>query len=142
MGKIGNTAAIVGADLTINAYNNVLKEWLSGDAYNVQSKSGALLDIPATKSETLINNTALISVGQNAALVVAGSISNPGQFALNAYNLVTARDKAKLENGGLIAVTDAHSIITCTGNANVQIGQGAMLASVGDIYLTTRDRQD
>jgi hypothetical protein len=40
--QVGDNAALVAADLIINAYNNVEKPWLSGGEYNVQSKSGSI----------------------------------------------------------------------------------------------------
>jgi hypothetical protein len=140
--KFGSGASVLTKDLVANANNRAEKDWLPGSAWNVQSKSGALLDIPATKSETIIVTTTVISVLDDATLAVFADDINPGRLSLNAFNSVLARDKAKLENGGLIAVTDAHSLIISTCLATVEIGARALLANTGDIDLTTRTNQE
>ena len=104
--KFGTGATILAKDLVADASNRVEKDWLPGSAYNVHSKSGALVDVPATKSETTIVTTTVISVLDDAMLVVIADEVTPGRLALNAFNSVLARDRAKLENGGAIAVTD------------------------------------
>ncbi|MBC2721360.1 MAG: hypothetical protein HGJ97_01595, partial [Desulfosporosinus sp.] len=140
--KMGDYTSILAMDSSANASSRVEKNWLPGNAYNVRSRSGALVDVPATKSETIIVNNTTIYVGQDSELVVTGSTVNPGRFELNAFNIVVAKDKAKLQNGGGLSVAQSHSLINCTGYATVEIGERAKLISVGDITLTTRDRQE
>jgi hypothetical protein len=44
---VGNSAVIGTTDLKIIATNNIEKDWLPNNAYNAQSASGGLADIPA-----------------------------------------------------------------------------------------------
>lgn len=143
---IGDNSLVDTRDLTVNANNRTRKPLLSD--YNVESGSGGFLNGAAAKSETNIANDTAATIGLNTDITVSGSRDAPGRFDVNALNDVEARDRAKLDAGGAIAIASAKSIIRYenienpnapqANEARVVIGDGATLTSVGDINLGVR----
>ncbi len=143
---IGDNALVDTKDLTVNASNRTRKPLLSD--YNVESGSGGLLNGAAAKSETNVANDTAATIGTGAEVSVTGTRDAPGRFDLNALNDVEARDRAKLDAGGAIAIARAESIIRYenvenpnaprANEARVAVGDNATLTSVGDINLAAR----
>ncbi|MDX9755232.1 MAG: hypothetical protein RBU29_14800, partial [bacterium] len=130
-----------------DAANRTRKNALSGGGFNVVSGSGGVVDVPAAKSESVIDNSTKIIIGAGATIEVIGDPKSPGEFMLTALDDVYGRDKTKLDSGGAIAVANAKSIIKVgrgDSDANltqIQIGD-ADLISVGDMNLSTRSVAD
>lgn len=145
---IGSNASINAMDILVAANNCSIKDWLGDGKYNVSSGSGGAVDLPAAKSETLINHTTGIEVGSAASLNVIGDPFYAGSLTLDAMNIITARDRVKLDAGGGITWARAESLIeagnddTGPNQAQISIGQGAKLDSVGDIYLSALTKAD
>ncbi len=141
--NIGDNTNIEAYNINVGASNRSVKNWLSGGAYNADSISGGLASIPAIKSNTDISHTTAINVGTNASLKVIGDRFNPGALTLSALNSVYARDKVKLNCAGAVAWARAESIVNADAlDADVTIGAGADLTSVGDINLSARTTAD
>ena len=143
---IGDHALVDTKDLTLDAINRTRKPLLAD--YNVESGSGGFINGAAAKSETNIANDTATTIGQGADVTVSGTRDAPGRFNLNALNDVEARDRAKLDAGGAIAIARAESIIRYenvedpnaphANEARVVVGDNATLTSVGDINLGAR----
>lgn len=144
--SIGDHALVSTRDLTVDAANRTRKPLLAD--YNVESGSGGFINGAAAKSETNIANDTAATIGTGATVDVTGSRDAPGRFDLNALNDVEARDRAKLDAGGAIAIARAESIIRYenvenpnaprANEARVVVGDDADLTSVGDINLAAR----
>lgn len=138
--------------ITIAAANTVLKQSpgstipglnVNTPAWNVNSSSGGLADVPAASSTTTISNRAAVNVGAAAKLVQTGLRTNPGTFRIDAFNQVTASDKAKLSSGGAISAASAKSVVLANNNqAIVNVATQAELSSVGDMALGARSVAD
>lgn len=141
--NIGSYADITTYNISVNSTSNVTKDWLSGGAYNLNSGSGGVIDLPAAKSTTDISSEAKIITGTGVKINVIGSYLTPGVFNFNALSNVKAYDKAKLDSGGAISVAKAESLINNSKNdASVTIGDSADFDSVADIILAARGIAD
>ncbi len=135
-------AANLGSDLDIKT------DSLDVDAQNITSKSsiwavtsgsGGVLDFPAASSRSYITNDTEVNVGNETDIVQTGDKDAPGIFEIDALNYVTAKDKVKMNAGGAISVAKGVSTINAdTNNAAVNVGQGALLESIGDLKIGTR----
>ncbi len=150
--EIGDDAYLLADSLEVEAHGESLKPWLSADAYpwlpgvpqwNVRSGSGGLFDKPAASSESTIGNDTRIRVGERAFIKQTGDEAAPGEFRMDAWNEVVARDKVKVDSGGAIAVPGGESLIKADSNvAAVEIEDGAKLSSLGDMTFGTRSIAD
>ncbi|MCP4765350.1 MAG: hypothetical protein GY875_03690, partial [Gammaproteobacteria bacterium] len=140
-------AAGFGSDLDVEASsidvdsNNITIKQMDG--WNVVSGSGGLLDLPAASSRSTIINNTDVNVGTGTTLAQTGSRFNPGTFEFDALNDVTAADKVKMNAGGAIALAKGKSTINATtNNASINVGQAAVLQSLGDLKMGTRADAD
>lgn len=141
--SIGAGADIETGNFVVNATSRARKEWLSGSDYNAKSGSGGVVDAPAAKSVSNIDNRTKILIGNGATIQVTGDRDNPAEFTLNAVNDVFARDKAKIDSGGAISVPKAVSEVESDVNdAIIQVGTDADLRSIGDIRMGARAKAD
>jgi len=141
--EIGENAYIRALNLDVQANNRILKDWLPqvGDAtpYNLISASGGVGSFPAGTSETTIVNNTTVDIGEGARIYLSGQ----GASRLTAYNNVVARDKAKLDSGGALAVARTESIIrNDTNTALITVGGDANINSVGDMRLSAYSDAD
>ncbi len=141
--EIGENAYIRALNLDVQANNRILKDWLPqvGDAtpYNLISASGGVGSFPAGTSETTIVNNTTVDIGEGARIYLSGQ----GASRLKAYNNVVARDKAKLDSGGALAVARTESIIrNDTNTALITVGGDANINSVGDMRLSAYSDAD
>lgn len=138
--------------ITVSAANTVLKQSpgskipgfdIDTPAWNVDSSSGGLADVPAASSRTVISNRAAVNVGAAAVLMQSGVRTAPGTFRLDAFNQVTAIDKVKLSSGGAISAASASSEVLANVNqASVNVGPLAEMTSLGDMALGARSVAD
>ena len=150
---IGTSGYVEADNITMQAHNDVLKyapaspqiPGLSRDvpAWNVNSSSGGLVDVPAAGSTTTIVTNALVQADAGAHLEQTGDRNAPGVYALDAWNSVTARDKVKMSSGGAVSAASGKSaILADSNNATVREGEFAEMISVGDIALGARSVAD
>lgn len=112
---------------------------ISVPTWNVNSGSGGLVDVPAAASTTDIVTNALTQVGAGAHLEQTGDRDAPGNYALDAWNDITATDKVKMASGGAVSAATGASLIRADiSNATVRVGDFASLAGIGDIRLGAR----
>ncbi|MCA1971679.1 MAG: hypothetical protein LDL44_02485 [Caenispirillum sp.] len=155
--QLGTGAYVQADNITLQAHNTVVKAApatipglmatsgapLAAPAWNINSSSGGLADQPAAGSTTTIATRALTQVGAGAHLEQTGSTSNPGTFALDAWNEVTATDKVKMSSGGATSSASAKSeILADTNDATVRVGDLARVMSLADMNLGARSVAD
>lgn len=141
--QVANNSQIEAGEIALEGKNNIEKNWLSDDNFNVKSGSGGAWDLAAGKSETNIDTNTIINIGDKAKIRQKDNSS--GKIKVEAYNQIKAYDKTKLDAGGAIEIAKIESIIdNKTNNALLQVGQDANLTSAGDIEFlahTTADLQ-
>ncbi|MCY7306706.1 MAG: hypothetical protein LH632_11260 [Rhodoferax sp.] len=148
---IGASGYVEADAITLEAFNQVRKQNPGGPsisipglaqnvpAWNVNSNSGGLADVPAASSSTIITTNALVDVAASASLLQTGSRNSPGVFKLDAWNDVTAIDRVKMASGGAIsAASGKSSVLADTNNATVRVQDNAQLSAVGDISMGAR----
>jgi hypothetical protein len=149
--SIGASGYIEADNITMKASNDIEKgnsdvpipTLKNQPAWNGDSISGGLADAPAVESSTVIEEKALVQVGDKAHLEQSGDRKNPGAFNLDASNKVVASDKVKMSSGGAVSVARAESSIVADVNeATVSVGEGATMSSLGDMKLGARSVAD
>ncbi|HEY9380770.1 MAG TPA: leukotoxin LktA family filamentous adhesin, partial [Burkholderiales bacterium] len=131
---IGAGAKVETLNVTVKATDTIRKDWLSD--YNVRAAGGGIASGAAASGNVTVTQSTDASVGAGAALKVVGSRNDAHLFDIAAINDFEIRDKVKLDTGGVIAVAAANNRIDVTDSqANVTIGNGATLDSVGGINL-------
>ena len=139
---IGADAVINAETLSASASNEVLKDWLSDDAYNLISASGGIGSFPAGSSTTKISNRAGVYVEDRAQITADSDADDSGTAGFTAYTDVVARDKAKIDTGGAVATAKTESYIyNDTNVAEVQIG-AAQLVTSGDLSMASWSEVD
>ena len=127
---IGANAVINGEILSASAGNEVLKDWLGDDSYNLVSASGGIGSFPAGSSTTEISNRAGVYVEDGAQITVESDADDSGYASFTAHTDVTARDKAKIDTGGAVATALAESYIyNDTNEAEVELGAARLVTS-------------
>lgn len=136
--NVGKGFAIDTQALRLQAANHIVKAALAS-GYNVDSASGGLLNGAAARSESLIRNHALVTLGENARLSVNVAGTAWGSFDVSAFNEVHAHDSVRLDSGGAIAVARSESEVRNDVNeGKVSVGANATLTSDGEINLSSR----
>ena len=108
-------------------------------AWNVNSASGGLADVPAADSLTNISNNAIAQVGGGATVQQTGSMLAPGAFRVDASNQVDAKDRVKMASGGAVSAASGSSKVQADTNlAKVEVGDDAKLSATGDLMLGAR----
>jgi Ca2+-binding RTX toxin-like protein len=141
-----NTIVLSTGDIVIEAINRSDKNQIGG-GYNVQSGSGGVIDLPATRSTSTILKDTEVVIGAGAVLTLAGSSVAPGSVRIASTNAVTARDRAKLDSGGAIAIAKATSVVQAgttadAMDADVTIGAGALIDSTGNVIIAAHTTTD
>jgi filamentous hemagglutinin family protein len=135
----------------IDAVNRVRKDWLGANnpdtaEWNIKSGSGGVIDAPAGKSISQVRLNTGVTIGAGAQLVVDEPLAGAadGVMRIDALNDIVARDKVRLDSGGLIAVAKATSIVDVQqANAAIGIGDNAQIIShSGDILAGARTVAD
>lgn len=136
--NVGKGFAIDAKALQVQAANHIVKAALAS-GYNVDSASGGLLNGAAARSESLIRNHAIVTLGDNARLSVNVAGTAWGSFDVSAFNEVRAHDSVRLDSGGAIAVARSESEVRNDVNeGKVSVGANATLTSDGEINLSSR----
>ncbi|MEW6479356.1 MAG: hypothetical protein AB1455_07880 [Pseudomonadota bacterium] len=160
-----NTQAVIGANghleadhISVSARNDIRKDGpasgplpgvtnVAGGAvsvpqWNVNSSSGGLADVPAAESTTTITNHAQVQV-QEGAHLAHRNLSPAGTYRVDAENKVTAEDRVKMASGAAVSAASGKSQIRAeTNNARIDVADGALLSSKGDLSLGTRSQAD
>lgn len=136
--NVGKGFAIDAKALKVQAANHIVKAALAS-GYNVDSASGGLLNGAAARSESLIRNHAIVTLGDNARLSVNVVGTAWGSFDVSAFNEVHAHDSVRLDSGGAIAVARSESEVRNDINeGKVSVGANATLTSDGEVNLSSR----
>ena len=145
LAEAADDARVLANDVRIVAENRVEKNWLGGSgdsaAWNIRAGSGGVIGAPAGKSETLITQDTKARVGDGAKIHVLAPVSGDGVFRMDASNVLIARDKAKLDSGGAIAIAKATSLITVDrSDATTSFGTNSeVISDVGSIDAGSRN---
>ena len=159
---VGDGASVTAGQIALAATNATHKYWwgqnsdinsidvADGAAWNVNSGSGGLLNLPAGRTVTTIDQRTNVSTGDNSlfhVLMLGGS----NAFSLDANNVIVSYDKTKLDSGGAIALAESNSIINAGSagdpadgtrpkvNAIVSLGRNSNITSdAGNIDIGSR----
>lgn len=150
---IGETGRVTANNVIVKAENRSHKFWLGADsaaadalmkadnaAWNINSGSGGLVGMPAGSSDSHITQVTTAAVGADARVHVLMPTEGDGTFDMDATNVVIARDKAKLDSGGAVALAKAVShIFVDRADASVVFGERSEVVSdLGDINAGAR----
>ena len=111
--------------------------------WDVQAGSGGVLAGSAAQSITNIANNTTATIGNYETIAVVGSVSDPGDFVVSAYNDVEAYDSVDVDAGGVIDGTGVVSEILVNQDtsqnspptAAASIGNNDTISTVGDFDL-------
>lgn len=159
---VGDGASVTAGRIALAATNATHKYWwgrnsdvntidvADGAAWNVNSGSGGLLNLPAGRTVTTIDQRTNVSTGDNSLFHVL-MLSGSNAFTLDANNIIVSYDKTKLDSGGAIALAESNSIINAGSagdpadgtrpkvNAIVTLGQDSTITSdAGNIDIGSR----
>ena len=159
---VGDGASVTAGQIALTATNATHKYWwgqnsdinsidvADGAAWNVNSGSGGLLNLPAGRTVTTIDQRTNVSTGDNSLFHVLMS-SGSNAFSLDANNVIVSYDKTKLDSGGAIALAESNSIINAGSagdaadgthpkvNALVSLGKDSTITSdAGNIDIGSR----
>ena len=139
---IRGSAKLLTSDLEVLAKNTVRKPWLADGVFNVRGGSGGVLNEWSPSRVSNISVQTGVGIGGAADVRVEGE-GGSGRTDFTAINDIEARDKVKLDAGGVIQVPRTVSqILVNASTAEVNVGTGAKLESVGDINMGARTRAD
>lgn len=145
--KLAENANASAGDFELTASNITRKPWegTSGDAaaWNLNSGSGGIMNLPAGRSQASINHSTLAAFGKNASVTLNGK-TGASTADIEAKNRIDFFDKVKLDSGGAIALADTRTYLDVTKNdATVSFGEGAtIVASNGTIRIAAHDDAD
>lgn len=136
--NVGKGFTVDAKALQLLAANHIFKSRVPG--FHVDSASGGLLNGAAARSESLIRNRAIVTIGDSARLGVnVAGMAAWGRFDVAALNEVHAHDSVRLDSGGAIAVARSESEIRNDVNdGQVNVGVNAVLTSDGEVNLSAR----
>lgn len=159
---VGDGASVTAGQIALDATNATHKYWwgqdsdintigvADGAAWNVNSGSGGLLNLPAGKTVTTIDQRTNVSTGDNSLFHVL-MLSGSNAFTLDANNIIVSYDKTKLDSAGAIALAESNSIINAGSagdpadgtrpkvNAIVTLGNDSTITSdAGNIDIGSR----
>ncbi len=159
---VGDGASVTAGRIALAATNATHKYWwgqnsdintigvADGAAWNVNSGSGGLLNLPAGRTVTTIDQRTNVSTGDNSLFHVL-MLSGSNGFSIDANNVMVSYDKTKLDSGGAIALAESNSIINAGSagdpadgtlpkvNAIVSLGEDSTITSdAGNIDIGSR----
>lgn len=148
--QVGADGRIAARHVAVQAENVSTKDWLggaaSGDAarWNIRSGAGGVIGAPAGRSESTVTHDTSAAIGERSQVHVLLPATGEGTFRLDAANVITGRDKAKLDSGGAIALARATSRFEVRrSDATVSFGEGAKVTSdLGNITAGSRSQVD
>ncbi|WP_183023997.1 leukotoxin LktA family filamentous adhesin [Variovorax sp. UMC13] len=137
---IGDNGVVSANEIKLSASNSSRKDWIgssNGDTagFNVDSGSGGVIDLPAASSQTDISHITTAAIGAGAKVHALLPSAGTARLDMDAFNDIVARDKVRLDSGGLISVARSVSNVNVNrADATVSFGDGASVTSDnGDI---------
>ena len=110
---------------------------------NSNGTTGGVVSAAGSNSDAEISLTTTVSIGDHANLEVLGLASDYHTFVLSALNIVNASDNVVFKTGGVLAGAGADATVRAmTDQAQVSIGAGATLDTVGALDLLARGQGD
>ncbi len=142
--EILDNAKLEAEEVDVIAHNVINKPWLSGSAFNAKAGSGGLLDGAASTSQTDIELSTDLIVGNNSVINITESADGEaGSSDFKAINDITTYDKTKLDSGGAISVALAESKINVNSStAEVKLGSGTSIDSAGTVNISASSNAD
>lgn len=131
----GNTT-LNGSDVELSAQNSFEK---AKYAENLKSTAGGIVTVNVSNSETDINADADIILGNGSAIKTIKDSLGESSFLAEAFNDISARDKAVLTSGGLVMVPVVTSRITNNSNANINIYDASIDAAHDAVFNLKSD---
>ncbi|HVY08199.1 MAG TPA: leukotoxin LktA family filamentous adhesin [Burkholderiales bacterium] len=134
--EIGSNVDIVaGQGIVARAHNEFIST-TTGDS--ASAAAGGVLTGSAAESSASINSTTEVALDTGVKLDSGTDpILHPGGIVLEASTLVAASDHITLNTGGAIAGAGTNSGIEATIANKVDIGEGSLLTSTGNIAVGT-----
>ena len=124
-------------DLAVVAKNIARKPELADGEFNATAGAGGVAGGVAVSSSSTVQLDTTVTVGSGADIDVVGNWVNPGRTQFVAVNDVYIRDRAKLDTGGAIAVARSESVADVEASAQVELGEGAAIETVGEATFGT-----
>ena len=137
----GATVVATGGAVLVEAINRSRKDNISG--YNVESGSGGVIDLPATRSDSLVKKETQAKLGAGASIALSGDTATAVQF--RALNDAQAHDDAKLDSGGAISVAKAESDVRIGNSSNpitADVDIDGRIDSTANVELSARTLAD
>ncbi|HND53524.1 MAG TPA: hypothetical protein PLV92_14040, partial [Pirellulaceae bacterium] len=135
--------AVVNADaIIVGAVNKALKNRYANDS-NLRSGSAGAASLSALSATTDIGSasdrySAIVTVGDQAQLLVGGNEANPGQLDISALSSVKAIDNVRIEGVGGYAMSLGEADDDAYTTSRIDLSGATLINSSGDVYVTTR----
>jgi len=139
---IGAGATVNAGNILINAKNELTKDDYK-DSSNLRSGSASLGNVTVLLSETAIGEVAhpfeaVVTIGNDAKLTVAGDNQNPGVFKIEALNKIAAFDSVRIESVSGFGVSTGISRVESDTLAAINLNGAVLESKAGDVYLTAK----
>ncbi len=142
---IADSAKIRASSFALTGNNNIYHTFSNpsdpdGSSWNLTSGSGGVLNLPAAHIQIDVTANTNVNIGNNEDVHILAPASGVSTFKIEANNVITVQDKAKLDSGGYIALADVRADLNVTDNASIKIGrsdntQSNIIVDIGDIQV-------
>ncbi|NRB17225.1 MAG: leukotoxin LktA family filamentous adhesin [Rhodobacteraceae bacterium] len=142
---LGSGLTLYAANLTIDAQNRTLNNFAAGGAWNVNSASGGLANLPAGGATVNITHgTTNASIGAGSMVHLMTTAASPlSTLKMNAHSDVVSKQKVKINSGGAIALADADIETNVISNTSLSVGdQARIIVDKGDIQMNAWSSAD
>jgi filamentous hemagglutinin family protein len=110
----------------------------TGEGYNLTTGAGGIANAAAATVTTNVTLNSLVNIGSNAALDVTGDWRAPGEFQVDAETVFDIDDRLLIDAGGALPNGRGEAYATLISVADVSVGEGAHLTSVGELAMGAR----
>ena len=135
---LGDGMKLYAANLTIDAQNRTVNPFAAGGAFNVNSASGGLANLPAGGATvTIHHNTTNASIGANSAVhLMTSGASALSTLKMSAMSDIVSQQKVKIDSGGAIALANADIKTGVISNTSLSFGDKAqVIVDKGDVVM-------
>ncbi|WP_179145253.1 leukotoxin LktA family filamentous adhesin [Rhizobium sp. RU36D] len=133
--------ANIGAGIVINSLDNVFitATSLTGQTGGgARAGSGGVVGASAAFSDTKVKNTTTVNIGQGAVISLNGDPTTADvKLNIEAFNQLSTGDTVAVDAGGFFAGGGGRSDLDATIRNAINIGQNAILFSVGALQVGT-----
>ncbi|WP_176250049.1 leukotoxin LktA family filamentous adhesin [Sulfitobacter sp. HGT1] len=142
---LGDGMRLYAANLTIDAQNRTVNPFAAGGAFNVNSASGGLANLPAGGATvTIHHNTTNASIGANSAVhLMTSGASALSTLKMSAMSDIVSQQKVKIDSGGAIALANADIKTGVISNTSLSVGDKAqVIVDKGDVVMNAWSAAD